>query len=202
MAHLKSLTKELKTATSLTVKMHKGCKFIHKLKIAIDCILNANTREEQRVSMSNTAAPPAMTSVELPIQQITEAPPIVKAWDPTAKRNLINTKCTHRHQMCINTPGDVPAITRVPPQIIPTDFGMPHEKQRLTRVLTQRTYPSVEFTPGPIIIPPYPVPGGIRASACSISQQALNMLTMKEALNPPRAFTPKHFVHKSYEDHI
>jgi hypothetical protein len=28
------------------------------------------------------------------------------------------------------------------------------------------------------------------------------MLTMNEALNPPRAFTSKHFVHKLYKDHI
>ncbi len=67
MAHLKALTKELETATSLMVKTHKGCTFIHKLKIVIDGILNANAREEQRVSMPNEAAPPAMTSIELPI---------------------------------------------------------------------------------------------------------------------------------------
>jgi hypothetical protein len=128
MAHLKAHTKELKTTTSLMVKTHKGRTFIHKSKIPIYGILNANEEEEQRVSMPNAAAPPAMTSVEQPIQQITEVPPIMKAWDPTAKRNLINTKCTHQHQMHNNTPGDEPAITQAPPQIIPTDVGMPHEK--------------------------------------------------------------------------
>jgi hypothetical protein len=126
----------------------------------------------------------------------------MKEWDSTAKRNFRNTKRTHRHQMCNNTPREVPAITPMPPQIIHTVFGTPHEKQRLTRVLTQRTYPTVEGTPGHIIIPLYPVPGRIRMSACLISQQALNMLTMKEALNPPRAFTSKHFVCKLYEEHI
>jgi hypothetical protein len=57
MAHLKALTKELEMATTLTVKMHKGRTFIHKLKIAINGILNANKRDEQRVSMPNAAAP-------------------------------------------------------------------------------------------------------------------------------------------------
>jgi hypothetical protein len=57
MVHLKALTKELKRATSLTIKMHKGCTFIPKLKIAIDGIMNANTREEQRVSMPNATTP-------------------------------------------------------------------------------------------------------------------------------------------------
>jgi hypothetical protein len=90
----------------------------------------------------------------------------------------------------------------MPPQINPTVVGMPHEKQRSTGVLTQKTYPTVEFLPGLILIPLYPVPGGIRASAHLISQQALNMLTMKETLNPPRAFTPKHFIHKAYKEHI
>ncbi len=108
----------------------------------------------------------------------------MKAWDPTAKGNLINTKCTHQRQTHNNTPGEVPAITQVPPQIIPKDVGTPHEKQRLTCVLTQRTYPTVEFTPGSIKIPLYPIPGGIRASARLLSQQAMNMLTKKEALNP------------------
>jgi hypothetical protein len=69
MAHLKALTKELEAATSLTIEMHKGHTFIHKLKLAIDGILNANKREVQRVSMPNEAAPPAMTSVELPIKK-------------------------------------------------------------------------------------------------------------------------------------
>jgi hypothetical protein len=69
-----------------------------------------------------------MTSVELPIQQITEMPPIMKVRDPTAKGNLFKNKRTHQHQMHNNTPGDVPAITWVPTQIIPTYVGMPHEK--------------------------------------------------------------------------
>jgi hypothetical protein len=57
MAHLKALTKEVEMATSLMVKTHKGCTFIHKLNIAMDVILNANKREVQRVSMPNAAAP-------------------------------------------------------------------------------------------------------------------------------------------------
>jgi hypothetical protein len=94
-AHLIALTEELETAASLMVKAHKGRTFIRKLKIAINSIMNASGREEQRVSMPSAPAPQAMTSGELPIQQTTEVPPIMKAWDPTAKRNLINTKRTH-----------------------------------------------------------------------------------------------------------
>jgi hypothetical protein len=39
-------------------------------------------------------------------------------------------------------------------------------------------------------------------SARLISQQALNAMSMCEAINTPGAFTPKHFVCKTYEDHI
>ena len=36
--------------------------------------------------------------------------------------------------------------------------------------------------------------GGTRASARLISQQALNAMTMREALTPPQIFTPRKFV--------
>jgi hypothetical protein len=53
-----------------------------------------------------------------------------------------------------------------------------------------------------IIIPPAQVPGGIQASARLVGQQALNAMTMQEALTPPASFTPQHFIHKSYKDTI
>jgi hypothetical protein len=53
-----------------------------------------------------------------------------------------------------------------------------------------------------IIIPPAQVPGGIRASARLVSQQALNAMTMQEVLTPPASFTQWHFVQKSYKDTI
>jgi hypothetical protein len=39
-------------------------------------------------------------------------------------------------------------------------------------------------------------------SARLISQQALNAMTMREAINAPAIFTPRHFVCKAYKDHI
>jgi hypothetical protein len=67
---MKALTKELETSTSLADKTHKGHTFIHKLKLSINNILNADAREKQRVSTPSMAAPPAMTSIEIPIQQL------------------------------------------------------------------------------------------------------------------------------------
>jgi hypothetical protein len=54
-----------------------------------------------------------------------------------------------------------------------------------------------------IIIPPYRMlGGGTRASARMISQQALNAMTMQEALTPPMVFTPKKIVPLAYEDNV
>ena len=44
--------------------------------------------------------------------------------------------------------------------------------------------------------------GGTRASARLISQQALNAMTMREALTPPPVFTPPKFVPIAYEDNV
>jgi hypothetical protein len=44
--------------------------------------------------------------------------------------------------------------------------------------------------------------GGTRASARLISQQALNAMTMREALTPPTVFTPPKFVPIAYEDNV
>jgi hypothetical protein len=44
--------------------------------------------------------------------------------------------------------------------------------------------------------------GGTRASARLISQQALNVMTMQEALTPPMVFTPKKIVPLAYEDNV
>ena len=50
-----------------------------------------------------------------------------------------------------------------------------------------------------IIIPPYPMPGGIRANAKLISQHALNALTMKEeALYSPPVFAQRNYVHHNF----
>lgn len=97
-AHLKALTKELPTTTTIAAKTHKGRTFIHKLKRAIGDLLRADVGNEQRVGTTNIAAPPAMSTIGRPIKRITEAPPIMKTRDPTAKRNLINTTRTHQRK--------------------------------------------------------------------------------------------------------
>jgi hypothetical protein len=53
-----------------------------------------------------------------------------------------------------------------------------------------------------IIIPPYPMPGGIRANAKLISQHALNALTMKEALYAPQAFAQRNYEHHNFVENV
>jgi len=53
-----------------------------------------------------------------------------------------------------------------------------------------------------IIIPPYPMPGGIRADAKLISQHALNALTMKEALYAPPIFAQWNYEHHNFVKNV
>jgi hypothetical protein len=199
---LKALTEELTTETAIAAKTHKGRTFIQKLKIAIDNLLMTDMGSEQRVVTNSIAAPPQIAQVGQPIERITTAPPIMKTRDPTAKTNLIKTTRMHQRKTRRNTPGALPAITRVVPSVIAPDTNPPGPRRQSTRVRTQATDAPINCTPEPIIIlPPYPVPR-TRASTRLISQQALNVLTMRKAIDAPKIFTPQHFRRKAYKDHI
>ena len=182
--------------------MHKGRTFIQKLKIAINNLLMTDMGSKQRVGTNSVEVPPQIAQVGEPIERITMAPPILKTRDPTVKRNLIKTTRTHQRKTRRNTPGALPAIRRVVPTVISPDTEPSGPKRQSTRVRTQATDAPVNCTPKPVIIlPPYPVPR-TRASTRIISQQALNAVTMREAIDAPRIFTPQHFVHKAYEGNI
>ena len=154
----------------------------------------------------------------------------MQARDPTAKQNLIKTMRTHQRHTRRNTPGDVPAIQRIPDHVPPKDV-LPAQPRRSPRI-TQEEHmmPKVTFTPIPmggrpkqarlisqivtmaalaattptatIVIPPYPTPGGIRANAKLISQHALNALTMKEVLYAPNIFAQRKYVHHNFVKNV
>ncbi len=157
---------------------------------------------KQRLGTNSIAAPPQIAQPGQPIERITTAPPIMKTRDPTAKRNLIKTTHTHQRKTRQNTPGALPAITRVVPAVIAPETEPPGPRRQSTRVRTQATDAPINCTPEPVIIlPPYPVPR-TRASTRVISQQALNAVTMRKAIDAPRIFTPQHFMRKAYEGNI
>ena len=150
--------------------------------------------------------------------------------DPTAKRNLVQSSRTHQQNTRSNIPGDVPAIQRSPDRI-PADDVIPPQPRRSPRITQEeRPPPTVKFTTMPtkgrpkrarlisqiamaaalaatasatmIIIPPYPMPGGIRANAKFIRQHALNALTMKEALYAPQVFAQRNYEHHNFVENV
>jgi hypothetical protein len=168
-AHLKALTEELETSTGIAAKTHKGRMLIKELGKAIKAILQPPDAGEQRVDDYIREMEPQRANEDIapPITRISDAPAIMRARDPTAKRNLIKDTHTHRRQTRNNTPGAVPAIQRVAPALFLPDKRPARATRRSHRVNTNE---------GPvIIIPPYRMlGGGTRASARLISQQALN----------------------------
>ena len=175
--------------------MHKGQKLIKCLRKALNDILMPQAGVELRVNDANKNVAAATEQEDpLPITRISNAPAIMQTRDPMVKQNLIKTTRTHCRQTRNNTPVAVPVIQRVAPTLILPEAGPTTEKQCSQRIRT-KTSPT-------IILPPSPVPGGIRASVRLVSQQALSALTTREAIHPPEAFTLRHFVQKLYKDGI
>ena len=88
-AHLKALTEELEASSGSAAKTHKGRVLIKALGKAIKAILNPPNELEQRVDNSISAVEPQQANEDIaPITRISDAPAIMKARDPTAKRNL------------------------------------------------------------------------------------------------------------------
>ena len=140
---------------------------------AIKAILNPPSMSEQRVddNMCMVETQREQGDSAPTITRISDAPAIMKARDPTAKRNLINEKCMHRRITRHNTPGEVPAIQHVEPALILPESGPASAIRRSTRGSTNKS--------PVIIIPPYRMlGGGTQASARLICQQALNTMTM------------------------
>jgi hypothetical protein len=80
-AHLKALTKELKTTTATAAKTTKGRRLIKSLATAITPILTPTNAEEQRVATDIGIEIPNSNRQEAPIvtiQQISDAPEIMQ----------------------------------------------------------------------------------------------------------------------------
>jgi hypothetical protein len=169
---LKALTEELEMTTGIAAKTHKRCTLMKALGKAIKAILNPPDASEQRVNNSiREVETPCENEDIAPITRISDAPVIMKARDPTAKRNLIKDMHTHRRITQNNTPGAIPAIQCMAPALILPDTRPEPAPRRLNRVSNTKSQV--------IIIPPYrKLGGGTRASARLISQPALNVMTM------------------------
>ena len=138
----------------MAAKTHKGQILIKVLGKAIKAILNPPAMSEQRVddTMHTVETHREHGDSAPTITRISDAPAIMKARDPTAKRNLINEKRTHRRITQNNTPGAVPAIHRVAPVLILPESDLTPAIRRSTRGSTTKS--------PVIIIPLYRMLGG------------------------------------------
>jgi hypothetical protein len=143
--HLWALADELWDSTAVTASTSKGRCLLKLLQSNLQNTLNpppltATPRTEQRVTKEQQRAREEEQRVIndtpiLTIPQITNAPPIMQASSPTAKRALKNKTRIHQRQTRANTPSCVPKIARTHP--IPNiDTDTPSQKiQQLQDVL-------------------------------------------------------------------
>jgi len=121
-AHLEALTEELEMTTGIAAKMHKGRTLKKALGKAIKAILNPPNASGQRVDNNICEVETQRANEDIaPIARISDPPAIMKAREPTAKRNLIKDTHTRRRITQNNTPGAVPAIQCVAPTLILPD---------------------------------------------------------------------------------
>jgi hypothetical protein len=187
--HLQALTEELADVTFSAGTTAKGRALIKKLQVKIKHILTpqasvATPRAQQRVreDEQRVRAEEQRVIDESPIitvPQITDAPPIMHAQNPTSKRALRSTPRIHARVTLNNTPGKLPAINRVHP--IP-NTDAPSEIPNIR-------YPTRKCAGTPT--PPttsHSLP--TRARHRLVTQQAINALTIKEKVEIRASFIP------------
>ena len=163
--HLRALTDELTECAHPAGNTQKGRRLLNLLQTRIELILNPPPPvDEQRVTNAIREAEQRVIdeSPILTIKRITDAPSIMTARNPTAKRSLKNTPRLHRRVTRNNTPGIVPV--EVEP-FDETPLTIPARRSR-------RLMPSL-------------------ARQQLVTQNALNALTISECANMMHAFTPR-----------
>jgi hypothetical protein len=110
------------------------------------------------------------------IKRITNAPPIMQARNPTAKRQLKNTPRVHRRQTRNNTPGAVPLITRIEEHAI-NHTVYSHDASDPILAASMTRPPPAKFT--------------CIARHNLISANAIKALTTREQCTPNAAFRHK-----------
>ena len=150
--HLRALADELWDTAAVAASTSKGRCLLKLLQSNLQTILNpppstATPRTEQRVTKEQQRVREEEQRVIdntpiLTFPRITNAPPIMQARNPAAKRALKNTPRIHWQKMRGNTPGGVPMIARIYP--IPNiDMGTPRWKlQQLQDVAASSRRPT------------------------------------------------------------
>jgi hypothetical protein len=117
--HIEALTLELTNETRAAATTPTGKDLIKILRTHLDALLEPPVTEPQQRVIAPTMPP----ATDVPLQRVTNSPPIMQAQNPTAKQSLLTTTQTHRQQTRSNTPGAVPPITRAALPIVSPDDG-------------------------------------------------------------------------------
>ena len=201
--HLRALIDELRDSMAIAATTSKRWRLLKLLQSNLQTILNPppsmdTPRTEQRVSAEQQRVREEQQRVinDTPIRtipRITNAPPIMQARNPMAKRALKSTKRIHQRQMQANTPGSVPMTTQTnpipaigaeqPARCIRKLQDVLASSQRMTRAQNAATSPPT--TRG--TMPTW-------AQHRRMSQQAMNVLTLREQATFQQIFTPKALV--------
>jgi hypothetical protein len=195
--HFRALTDELAYETATANQTPTGRCLIKLLQSRIKQIVEPTpepTEQEAQEQEQRVREQRQLVIDETPIltvPHISNAPPIMKAQNPTAKRVLKNRPRLHLQQTRNNTPGAVLAIQRVN-VFEPSMRNCPvvgqkrvewqaktHGGRRRSQRLQKVT------TPTPYI----PIPGGARQRI--VTRQAINVLTIHEEANANTKFTPR-----------
>jgi hypothetical protein len=191
--HFCALTDKLAESTAIVSATNKGRRLIKLLQSKIEDILHPPTlvdapqgeqrvREEEQRVINET---PILT-----VPRITDAPPIMQAWNPTAKRVLKITPQNHWQLTRNNTLGGVPLTRRVHP-ILEGDtpdqplmtITAPPSQRRLIRTQQKPTTPPTTRRPLPL-----------QATQRIVTRQAMNVLTIKEKATFNAMFTPRNLM--------
>jgi hypothetical protein len=179
--HLRALTDELAESTEIARATPYGQRLIKLLQANIKKILNPSmSLEDQRVRDGELREQQQRVINETPLvtvpvmTQITDAPPILQAQNPMAKRALRVAPHLHQRVTRNNTPGTVPAINR-------TLTGTPAP----TRRMLPRMNATAIATPTTTMAMPS------RRQICLFTQQAINVLTIRELATADTIFTPR-----------
>jgi hypothetical protein len=195
--HFCALTNELAHETETANKTPTGKRLIKLLQSKITEILEPTPVPPAQKTQGQEQRVRELLQLELDeapiltIPRILNAPPIMKARNPTAERVLKSTPRLHRWQTRNNTPGAVPAIQRI--EVI--DQNKPHclvagqkrvDKQDNRQGVRQRSQQIKEITPQ---TPYIPVPRGARQRV--VTRQAINVLSIQEEATANTTYTPR-----------
>jgi len=166
--HFKALTNELVDSAVFANTTNEGRRLMKLLQADIQKIIHpVPDLDEQRVRREEEQRVIDNTPI-LTIPRITDAPPIMQSRNPTAKRAIKTTPRLHRRVTRNNTPGAVPMITR-------HDAATPVPIQRASPRTTVHAIPT-------------------RARQRLVTQQAINVLTIRELATADTIFTPRKLI--------